>query len=88
MRIKDDFVLREVADMWVVLPIGETTRSLDGMISLNESGAFLWRCLETDCTQEQLARKLTEEYAIDYSQALEDVVEYIQMLTRIGCIEG
>ena len=46
MGLKEDFVLRQVADTWVVLPLGESSVDFNGMLTLNNSGAMLWRVLE------------------------------------------
>ena len=42
MKIKSDFLLKKVADSYVVVPVGKATVSFNGMITLNETGAFLW----------------------------------------------
>ena len=48
MKIKDSFLLREVAGETVVIPAGET-QNLNFMITLNGTGAFLWKNLLEDC---------------------------------------
>ena len=64
MKIKENFVLRQVADTWVVLPLGQATVDFKGMLTLNESGILLWRLLEKGTTREALAAALTEEYEV------------------------
>ena len=54
MKISEDFVLRQVADTWVVLPLKTDTVDFNGMIRLNGSGAMLWKCLEQGATREEL----------------------------------
>ncbi len=87
MKIKDCYVLREVADNYVVLPLGAESVSFNGMITLNESGALLWRALENGGDRETLADALMGEYEIDRETALADADEFIASLTKIGCIE-
>lgn len=87
MKIKADFVLREVADQYVVLPIGQVSVDFNGMLTLNESGALLWRALENGGDRESLADALIGEYDIDREAALADADEFIASLTKIGCIE-
>lgn len=86
MTLNKDFVLRQVADTWVVLPLGDATLDFHGMLTLNESGALLWNTLEQGCSREALAEALTKEYNVSYSQALADVDEFITNLTAAGCI--
>ena len=49
MKIKEDFVLRKVADSYVVVPVNKLTLDFNGIINLNETGAFLFEKLQNDC---------------------------------------
>ena len=42
MKIKDGFILRNVAGNNVVVPIGQATIDFNGMIILNDTGAFIF----------------------------------------------
>ena len=44
MKLKDGFVLRQVAGQTVVLPCGDAL-DLNMMITLNDTGTFLWERL-------------------------------------------
>ena len=46
MKIKENLVLRQVADTWTVLPLGKDIINFDGMLTLNDTGAMLWQLLE------------------------------------------
>lgn len=87
MKIKEDFLLRQVADTWVVLPLGSAIVSMDGMLNLNETGALLWKTLEQGADREQLVDALLAEYAVDRGTAAEDVDEFIEKLNAIHCLE-
>ena len=43
MNVKLDFVLREIAGETLLVPAGKTALDLNGMLTLNETGAALWR---------------------------------------------
>lgn len=87
MKIKENFVLRNVADTWVVLPLGEATLDLNGMLTLNDSGVVLWRTLEAGCDKKALIKALTDEYDVSDDIASVDVDEFLQVLRKAGCIE-
>ena len=86
MKIKEDFVLRQVADTWVVLPLGQTSVDFDGMLTLIESGVLLWRALEHGAERQDLAQALTAEYEVSDQQALADVDEFLALLRKAGCL--
>ncbi len=87
MKIKNGFVLREVAEHWFVLPVGEASVNFDGMISLNESGALLWKTMEAGGDREAMADALLAEYEVERERALSDVDAFIVYLMNAGCLE-
>ena len=87
MKLNNDFVLRQVADSWVVLPVGQTSVDFNGMLTLNESGAILWKALEQGGGIEELADALCAEYDVDHAVALSDVEEFLAKLERAGCLD-
>ena len=87
MKIKNNFVLRQVAKTWVVLPLGQATLDFNGMLALNESGVLLWKALEQGCDRETLVQVLTGEYVVSREVALADVDAFLRKLLDAGCIE-
>lgn len=45
MRIKQGFVMRDVAGQAVAIATGEASKSFHGMVKLNGTGADIWRCV-------------------------------------------
>ena len=58
MRRNENFILRRVADMSVIVPLGAAAEAFPGMISVNETGAFLWDLLEQEQTLQNLGDAL------------------------------
>lgn len=88
MKLKPDFVLRQVADTWVVLPVGQTSVDFNGMLTLNDSGAILWKALEQGGGAKELADALCAEYEVEYAVALADAKEFLEKLEQAGCLEN
>ena len=81
MRIKKGFILREIAGTWVVVPIGERVVEFNGLVSLNESGAVLWKRLEEEVEDAQeMVELLTNTYDVDERTASNDVKEFLTMI--------
>lgn len=87
MKIKNDFMLREVANNYIVVPVGKASKEFNGMITLNESSAFLWKQLNEDINIEVLVQKLMEEYDIDNTLATHDVNQFIKKLREINVLD-
>lgn len=73
MKIKDGFVLREVAGDTVVLPSGDL--EINAMITLNESAAFLWKHMQEETTVEELVNAVVESYPEVDAQTAKVAVE-------------
>ena len=87
MKLKENFVLRPVADTWVVLPLEAESINFNGMLTLNESGALLWQVLEKGGDREAMADALMAEYIVDRAQALADADAFLEKLRKVGCVE-
>lgn len=81
MQIKQGFVLRQIGDTYMVVAIGVQTLDFQGMIRLNETGAFLWQRLsETSCTEDVLVQAMIAEYDVDAATAASDVSDFVNAL--------
>ncbi len=87
MKIKENFMLRKVADCFVVVPIGAAVSEFNGMINLNEAGAFLWQLLENDTTEEAVVKAMLEQYDVDEATAKADVARFVAQLKDAALIE-
>lgn len=86
MKIKENYMLRKVADCYVVVPIGAAVAEFNGMINLNEVGAFLWRQLESETTFEAVLAAMLEEYEVDEALAKADLQRFVDELKEANLI--
>lgn len=87
MKIKDGFILREVAGNFIVVAVGSTAKSFNGMINLNETGAFLWKKMQDGSDAEGLKNALLEEYEIDENTAEKHAKAFIDKLVKAGLVD-
>ncbi|MBQ7380754.1 MAG: PqqD family protein [Clostridia bacterium] len=87
MKIKNGFLLREVAGSYVVVATGALTKSFNGIIKLNETGSFLWKNMIASTDKEALISALTAEYDVDRALAEKDVEDFVKTLHDAGVIE-
>ena len=84
MRIKQGFVLREVAGQAVVVPTGEASRDFNGMVKLNETGRAVWEGLAAGKDDAQIAQGLAQAYDVSVEQAAADVASFVETARRRG----
>ena len=87
MKVKEGFVLRTIAGTNIVVPVGAATAQFNGMITLNDSGAFLWRELEKGSDVDSLTEALLKEYDVDEKTARSCAAGFIAKLEEAGCLE-
>jgi hypothetical protein len=87
MRIKDGFVMKDVAGSKVVLPIGERQGEINGIITFNDTGAEIFNMLDGTYTVEEIIEKLVKDYEISYDVAKTDVMNIIEKMRSKGLIE-
>lgn len=88
MRIKEGYVLRDIAGSVVVVPVGERSKEFNGMINLNESGKVLWQRAEKEFDEEALIETLLDRYDVSREQAAKDVEKFINILKENDFIYG
>ena len=86
MKQNPDFILRTVAETLVLVPVGEASRKFPGMISMNDTSAFLWGRLAEDQTEDSLTHALLEKYDVNEDKAREDVQGFLRTLAAVEAV--
>ena len=81
MKIREGFILRDVADKTFVVAVGELSKMFSGIITLNETGKFIWEMLSNSATEEEIVEALLEECEDAEREIVEkDVKEFVEKL--------
>ena len=86
MKLKTGFVLRKVADTYVVVAIGAEAKKHNVMITLNETGSLLWEKLSEGADEKALTDAILEVYDIDEATAKADVLKFIDKVKSEGLL--
>ena len=86
MKLKDGFFMRQIAGQTVVLPGGDVL-DLNMMITLNETGAFLWERMNEETSVEALVAALLGEYDVDEKTAQQAVEAFVRKLYDYGFLD-
>lgn len=82
MKIKPGYVLRDFVDldMYLIMGIGGDAYTPNQIMSLNATGAYLWRFLENGAEKQDLMDALLREYDTDAETAERDVDAFLAQL--------
>ena len=82
LKLDKEYVLRQIGDDYVIVPVGKAVLSFNGMITVNETGAFLWEQLVKGTSKEGLLETLMETYEVTQEEAERDIDEFLDVLYK------
>ncbi len=86
MHVKKGLLLKEVAGNYIVVAVGNAVKLLSGAVTLNETGAFLWKMLENGAEKQELISALLGNYNVDKNTAESDVNAFIEKLEKANLL--
>ena len=81
-----DFIKRKIATQYVIVAVGAATKRFNGMISVNETGSFIWDARESDISMDELVGRITEHYEVDADTARAHATDFVNTLKGVGAI--
>lgn len=87
MKLRGQFVVRQVLDTVVAVPVEQTALEFNGMVMLNEVSRVIWTCLQQDTTVDAIVTAVTDAFEVDAAQAAADVVEFLDQLRDVQLLE-
>ena len=81
-----ELVTRDVAGEEIIVPIKGHVGDLEGVFTLNEVGATIWRLIDGQTTARELAEAVSNEYDVGAAEAEKDVVDFLRSLEDAGLI--
>ncbi len=87
MKTKEGFMLRTVGGRSVVVAVGKAADTFNGLITLNDSGVFLWNLLSRGATHDELLEKMLEEYDVTEMTARAGLDRFLEKVRGAGLID-
>ena len=88
MRIKDGYLLRVVADTYIVVPVAERVIEFKGMMTINELAAAIWEFMhDADRSYDDILNHILSLYEVDIETAGRDLDKLLEQMQRIGVLE-
>ena len=87
MKVKDGFVLRNVVDEYILMPVDDTILQFDGAVLLNEVSAFIWNKMQTPVSKADLLKSILDEFDVEENVAAQDLDSILETFAGFGIIE-
>ena len=87
MKQNPEFIMTDIADSHILVPVGKSAVDFNAIISLNDMGQTIWNMLEKETSLEELVHNILAEYEVSEEQARADIDAFLAKLRETGCIE-
>ena len=87
MRLIGEFVVRQVMNDVVAVPVGQTVRRFNGMVMLNDVSKVIWEGLQAGADLEGLVTAVTDAFAVSAQEARADILEFLDKLRQAQLLE-
>jgi len=87
MKLTGEFVVRQVMDQIVAIPVGQTALTFNGMILLNDVSKVIWTCLSQETDVDRIVMALTDAFEVSDREARTDVLEFVDKLRTMRLLE-
>ena len=88
MKLKCEFVVSEIADELVAVPVGKEEKSFHLVMKLNEESKKILELLNHETTVEEISSKIRKEYDVDDDTLKKYINEFVDQLRDYQLIEG
>jgi hypothetical protein len=75
-------VTRKTGNEYVLVPITNNIADMNSVYTLNETGAFIWEHIDGEKSIEDIIYALTAEYDIDFANAENDVLSFVENMNK------
>lgn len=87
MKIKDGFILKDVAGSKIVIATGEAKLNFNGVMTFNSVGAEIFELLNGENTAEEIIKKISEIYGVDSETVRKDFNALVEKLRKHGMLD-
>ena len=87
MKLHGEFILRQVMDDVLAIPVGQTALNMNGMILLNDVSKVIWNCLKEETSVEAIVNAVTDAFEVSAEEAELDIQEFLNKMRNAGLLE-
>lgn len=87
MKLNENYILKTVAGMPVVVPVGDAVKNIHGMITLNGPAEIIWKALEEGKSYEEIIALIKNEYDASEDVIKADLDAFLEKLKNYKILE-
>lgn len=83
MKISNEYIIRNIASEYIIVPVGQVALDFQGLITVNEIGVYIWELLQKkEVTFDNLLAAILDEYDVSQTVAKQDLTDFLNQLIK------
>ena len=87
MKLNENYILKTVAGMPVVVPVGDAVNNVNGMIKLNGPAEIIWKAIEAGESYEEIVALVKNEFDAPEDVIKSDLDAFLEKLKKYKILE-
>ena len=88
IKSKEGLLVRKFGDKYIIVAIGDMADELHSLITLNETGLFLWNMIEKGTDHDSMLSAMLETYDVDKATAEADIKAFVEKAVEAGLVDA
>ena len=86
-RINSDFILREIAGEYLIIPTGSDNVFSNAVMALNGTAVFLWKAFQQPSTIQDVVVKGMQKYDVTEDQIYKSISNFVKQSLEFKVLE-
>jgi len=88
IKSKEGLLVRKFGEKYIIVAIDDMADELHSLITLNETGLFLWNMIEKGTDFDSMLSSMLETYDVDSATAEADIKAFVEKANEAGLIDA
>ena len=86
-RANPNYLIRKVTDQYLLVAVGSSEVMQNKLMTLNETGRFIWDNLQDFLTIEELAARANKQFIDKNGTLKQEIYSFVKSLVKLGLLD-
>ena len=87
MKIKGEFVMREIAGDILLIPVGQMALKMNAMITLDPVAALIWEAIGQGDDRASILKQILDRFDVTEETASKDLDDFLEQMRRLDLLD-
>lgn len=87
MKIKGEFVMREIAGDILLIPVGQAALKMNAMITLDPVAALIWEAIGRGDDRGSILKQILDRFDVTEETAGKDLDDFLEQMRQLDLLD-